>query len=529
MFKFLLKSILSFFILTTCETKPLTTLVLPITFVSNLGWPIPPVCNVATINYLLTADTNSFKETLEESSNKTLTLNTNDITYVPVNSNRYASSLGCITATFYLEAKEYYNSLNLPNKFDSFDIRLLILPVSAGGGSCARALYYSTRDYSFIRSCDIVTVTQSISSSLGLFKAGTEDLSDPMGILNPKYPYYVPMFNPLNRLKLGWLKQSYIKNFTFGKNYITSASLTNPIYPILIKGPVTTDLLDSHWISYRGWSPRTSDRYLPNSYINCVFIHRSNLLEAKLCKIGEEYIDAPSGTRLSLSSKNNFSAEIVFVNCVQRQPSISISKIHSNLLSLFVFNNNDLKCNFTSSYKVLFDKVPIGYNIDGIGALGRKISVNLVLDINPLEVSFEFSDSRGILFAKPTMTLRSGLYSFIYNGTFGSEITFKLFDGGGDGICCQYGGGSYYQIIVGDTVIHTGGQFAFVDVFKFTAKPVQIFWNLYPKTYSNKLNLTLYDTDKTSDNNFSLKVLTLNSKIGYAIKILPELNYTFKI
>lgn len=527
MFKYLIKTILSFLILTACETKPLSTLVLPITFVSNLGRPVSPVCNVATINNLLIANTNSFKQILEESSNKTLTLTSNDITYVPVNSNRYASSLGCITSTFYLEAKNYYNSLGLKN-FDSFDIHLLILPVSAGGGSCARSLYYSSKEYSFIRRCDIVTVTQAISSSLGFVKTGTEDLSDPMGILNPSYPY-VPMFTPLNRLKIGWLKSSYVKNFTLGKQYISSASLTKPIYPILIKGPVTSDLLDSHWISYRGWNLDTSDRYLLTSYTNCVFIHRTNLLEGKLCNIGEEFIDAPSGTRLSLTSKNNFSAEVVFVGCVQRQPTVSIAKIQPNLLRLFVLNNNDLKCDFTSSYMVLFDKVPIGYNIDGIGALGRKISVYLVLDINALEVSFEFSDSNGVLFSKPMRSLSSGLYSFIYNGTFGNEITFKLFDGGGDGICCQYGGGSYYQIIVGDTVIHTGGQFAFVDVFKFPAKPVEIFSNLYPKTYSNKLNLTFYDKDKTQDNNFGLKILTLNSKSGYAIKILPVFNYTFKI
>jgi hypothetical protein len=66
-------------------------------------------------------------------------------------------------------------------------------------------------------------------------------------------------------------------------------------------------------------------------------------------------------------------------------------------------------------------------------------------------------------------------------------------------------------------------------VFKFPAKPVEIFSNLYPKTYSNKLNLTFYDKDKTQDNNFGLNILTLNSKSGYAIKILPLLNYTFKI
>lgn len=518
-----LQLLLSFF--TSCQA--LSTLVLPITFLSNTGRHIiAPVCDLNTINSLLTGEKNSFKKTLEESSNNTLTLD--DITYVPIKSNRYASSLGCITSTYYSEAKDYYISLGF-NNFDSFDIRLLILPSSAGGGSCSRALYYSSIKYSFIRSCNIVTVTQAIAQSLGFLKAVREDLSDPMGIIIPSVPYFVSMFHPLNRLKLNGINRMYIKNFTLGKQYISSASLTQPNYTILIKGPLTSDLSgNSYWISYRGWSSETSDKYLPSDYINCVFIHLFNLLESKLCQIGQEFIDAPSGTRISLLTKNNFTAQIEFINCVQRQPSICITKIQS-ILQLFVFNNNDITCNFTSTYHLLFDKIPIGYNIDGIEANGRKISVKLVLDINPLEIGFEFSDGNGILFTKPMGSLTSGIYSFIYNGSFGNEITFKLFDAGGDGICCQYGGGSYYQILIGNTIIHQGGKFGFVDIFKFVSKPIQIFSNLYPKTYSKTYNLTFYDQKKTSDNIFRMKISNTNSKNGYAIKILPDFNYTFKI
>jgi hypothetical protein len=34
--------------------------------------------------------------------------------------------------------------------------------------------------------------------------------------------------------------------------------------------------------------------------------------------------------------------------------------------------------------------------------------------------------------------------------------------------CCQYGGGSYYQVRVGGTVLRTGGQFSFTDYFYFS-------------------------------------------------------------
>ncbi len=43
------------------------------------------------------------------------------------------------------------------------------------------------------------------------------------------------------------------------------------------------------------------------------------------------------------------------------------------------------------------------------------------------------------------------------------------------GYCCQYGGGSYYQVRIGNTLLKQGGVFTFVDTYSFGNAPVWSF------------------------------------------------------
>ena len=44
--------------------------------------------------------------------------------------------------------------------------------------------------------------------------------------------------------------------------------------------------------------------------------------------------------------------------------------------------------------------------------------------------------------------------------------------------CCKYGGGSYYQLIVGNTVFKQGGEFTFTESVPFKNQPLWKFDSL---------------------------------------------------
>ena len=50
--------------------------------------------------------------------------------------------------------------------------------------------------------------------------------------------------------------------------------------------------------------------------------------------------------------------------------------------------------------------------------------------------------------------------------------------GCGAGYCCQYGGGSYYQVRIGNTLLKQGGVFTFVDTYSFANTPTWSFGSI---------------------------------------------------
>jgi len=72
----------------------------------------------------------------------------------------------------------------------------------------------------------------------------------------------------------------------------------------------------------------------------------------------------------------------------------------------------------------------------------NKITVIMVPDINPLEIAYDVITSDGKI-------IMQGGYqsnSTVYCGKYNEQLVATMRDFGGDGYCCQYGGGSYYQV-----------------------------------------------------------------------------------
>jgi hypothetical protein len=88
--------------------------------------------------------------------------------------------------------------------------------------------------------------------------------------------------------------------------------------------------------------------------------------------------------------------------------------------------------------------------------------VEVVHDEYPLETGWTLRDSAGDLVASEP--------SGSYNSPFGTAVatrnitagtyTFEMIDSFGDGICCEYGPGSFTITVDGETVISNNGEFS---------------------------------------------------------------------
>ena len=98
-----------------------------------------------------------------------------------------------------------------------------------------------------------------------------------------------------------------------------------------------------------------------------------------------------------------------------------------------------------------------------------EVQLNLVYDDYPEETSWKLVDSAGVeLYAGSGMS-EDSLYVTNFCLPLGA-YTFTIYDSFGDGICCQYGEGSY-TISNCNGTIATGGEFESEDVVNFTIEP----------------------------------------------------------
>jgi hypothetical protein len=97
---------------------------------------------------------------------------------------------------------------------------------------------------------------------------------------------------------------------------------------------------------------------------------------------------------------------------------------------------------------------------------GGLIPVQIIInpDNYPQEISWNITTSTGAQLANGTS---SGTSLCVPPLTC---LTFKINDSAGDGICCQYGQGSYYVVLNGDTIA-TGGNYTNTESVQFNCPP----------------------------------------------------------
>jgi hypothetical protein len=97
---------------------------------------------------------------------------------------------------------------------------------------------------------------------------------------------------------------------------------------------------------------------------------------------------------------------------------------------------------------------------------GELIPVQIIInpDSYPQEISWNITTATGAQLANGTS---SGTSLCVPPLTC---LTFKINDSAGDGICCQYGQGSYYVVLNGDTIA-TGGNYTNTESVQFNCPP----------------------------------------------------------
>ncbi len=187
-------------------------------------------------------------------------------------------------------------------------------------------------------------------------------------------------------------------------------------------------------------------------------------------------------------------------------PSISYSPSDTNTINIVLSDdeNNDNNSNVfyfdqSSSYETSF------------------VTFDLVTDNYASETTWEFTDSSGNVLAQ------GGGYT--NNNTYTSELeipsadecyTFTINDSYGDGICCQYGTGSYSISDESGNIIFSGGDFSSTEstIFRVgeTLGMNSVFendLNIFPNPSNGVFNI------KTSLNNSTYKIYNL---IGQHVK-----------
>ena len=220
-------------------------------------------------------------------------------------------------------------------------------------------------------------------------------------------------------------------------------------------------------------------------YVNKVFVHRynpsadtSSWLVAVL-DVGQQYNDFTADFFVFVRAIDggNGVATLSFTHCQHFAPSLTVvTPLIANLAAVsgpagvvlpvtVQVTNNDRYCASTVYSAALTPTAPVPTPFTC-----HNITVIMVPDVNPLEESYKVFDSA-------SNVILQGDYhssSIVYCGPPGEPLTAVFYDEGGDGYCCKYGGGSYYQLMIGQVTLKIGGQFTYTDTVPFKNQPV---WN----------------------------------------------------
>jgi hypothetical protein len=145
------------------------------------------------------------------------------------------------------------------------------------------------------------------------------------------------------------------------------------------------------------------------------------------------------------------------------------------------------------------------------------VTLNLVTDNYASETSWELADSSGYIIAQNGFLTNGNTYNTVIEIPTSDECyTFTINDSYGDGICCQYGTGSYSISDESGNIIFSGGDFSSTESTIFRVSETlginSVFendLNIFPNPSNGVFNF------KTSLNNLTYKIYNL---IGQHVK-----------
>jgi hypothetical protein len=479
-----------------------SVIVVSLGFTSNLGRPVIASCDeICSNKILLTNTTVNLNNFFVDNSNGQFSINSN-IRYLHVPSTSFASSLGCTLQSWgsYVQSKLLHN---LQIDITQYYFQIILLPAQAGGGSCSRSRSYSLGSCAgkgilcpvFMRTADPRDWLVAMSNSMGINR--TNDVTDATNFGLMRYSAFW-------RNKMGWLPQNTVHTLTTaGSLNVLSSSGNIPLFGSKI---VLIKYKEKLFVSLRTCNNDTYDRFLNSSHCNMVYVHDDNgslVSMVSLNNSNNTYINYDTDLTFTLTNVTFGIATLSIKFCIPSilQPQLLTTAISVIRNTQFV-SQIDLRVTNPSLYCA---PVTQNFYLNEVKSLPtcNRISIVIAPDLNPLEISYDVKASDG------TLILQGGFLSnsTVYCGKYGETITATMRDFGGDGYCCQYGGGSYYRVLINDVLIKQGGVFTFVDTVTFSNRLMWTARSLpYNTTATLKTLMTIPNTSATTTSTYSLSL-----------------------
>lgn len=489
--------------------EAVSVLVVRVGFLTNLGYTTLPSCNgPCVLGSLWDNAPRSMQQLLADGSEGALVLDKGASTLVTVNLTLYASSLGC---TVDLWADAVIDALAAGPagiRAADYGVVVYLLPASAGGGSCARfqelavlnCLAAGTRPCEmWLRNTSLTYWASGFGHVLGRLGTRSLDGSNPFSVPDTWARLIVP-----DRYELGWLRPQDVAAVDPAAPllgaHLRSGSLPLPPTDLAIPTLYTLAGPSTPWyLSYRsGGDVDTLDSFLGHPWRNRVYVHHDQSLVGVLAAVGDRYVNYGADFTVQLVRPGNATMAVVDVrHCVQSGGVVTApvglgARPGSSVAVTLTFTNRDADC--APSPVSVQCLVGLASGLPLPRKVCNALRVVIVPDINRLEMSYRVVNSAGDV-------VLSGGYAdnaTTYCGPVGETLTALFYDGGGDGYCCQYGGGSYWQVRLGGTVIGQGGEFAFLDTFKFQNTATWVFGDVAWGTTTAATTDVIVSTDPGS-------------------------------
>jgi len=200
-------------------------------------------------------------------------------------------------------------------------------------------------------------------------------------------------------------------------------------------------------------------------------------------------------------SLNALSTETIFL------PGMPFSASPANVLNVSIANDDDLSNNTDAE----------SFNISDTVYDTQSVNLTITLDNYPTETSWEILNSTGdvIHSGGPYAPSQVGATITSNNMALSEDdcYTFNIYDSYGDGICCNYGNGSYSLETSSGVEIISGGNFTTSDDITFantTTLSDETFdfsqLKVYPNPTSGVLNIAF-------NTNFTYQILDLQGRV----------------